>query len=108
MPKPFRIFWTKTAREDLFEIIEYIKIDSSTIAFKILDKIESEVSRLADFPQHGRVVPELKDLNVYRYREIIISPWRVIYRIEQQKIFIMAVMDGRRNVEDILLNRQLR
>ncbi len=108
MPKSFRIFWTKTAREDLFEIIEYIKIDSISIARKILDEIETEVSRLTDFPQHGRVVPELKDLNVYRYREIIISPWRVIYRVEQQKIFIMAVMDGRRNVEDILLNRQLR
>ena len=108
MSESFRILWTKTAREDLFEIIEYIKIDSGTMAFKILNEIESEVSRLADFPQHGRVVPELKDLNVYRYREIIVSPWRVIYRIEQQKIFIMAVIDGRRNVEDVLLNRQLR
>ena len=108
MPKGFQVLWTGTAHEDLFEIAEYIKLDSASIAFKILEDIESNVPRLSSFPEHGCIVPELKELKVYRYREIIISPWRVIYRADQGKIFIMAVIDGRRDVADVLLNRQLR
>ena len=108
MPKSAQVLWTKTAREDLFEVVEYIKLDSASIAMKILESIEKSVTRLSDFPEHGRIVPELKELNVYRYREIVFSPWRVIYRTETNKVFIMAVIDGRRDVADVLLNRQLR
>jgi toxin ParE1/3/4 len=108
MPDGSKILWTKTAREDLFEIVEYIKLDSAAVALKILENIESNVRRLVDFPEHGRVVPELKELNVYQYREIVVSPWRVIYRVDKRKIYIMAVIDGRRDVADVLLNRQLR
>ena len=108
MPKNSQILWTKIAREDLFEVVEYIKIDSASNALKVLENIESNVSRLSSFPEHGRIVPELKELNVYRYREIVVSPWRIIYRADQAKVYIMAVIDGRRDVADVLLNRQLR
>ena len=108
MPEYKQVLWTRTAREDLFEIIEYIKLDSVSIALQILEDIEAGVSRLSDFPEHGRVVPELKEQNVYRYREIIASPWRVIYRADHDKVYVMAVIDGRRDVADVLLNRQLR
>jgi len=38
----------------------------------------------------------------------VIRPWRVIYRIEAERVYVVAVIDGRRNVEDILLARLLR
>jgi hypothetical protein len=39
------------------------------------------------------------------YRELIELPWRIIYKIEEDKVFVLAVIDGRRNMEDILLDR---
>ncbi|HPJ41757.1 MAG TPA: type II toxin-antitoxin system RelE/ParE family toxin [Spirochaetota bacterium] len=39
------------------------------------------------------------------YRELIVVPWRIIYRIEEQKVYILAVIDSRRNFEDIILKR---
>ena len=59
-------------------------------------------------PEKGRIVPELEFFHIRTYREIIESPWRIIYRIEEQKAHILAVIDGRRNVEDILLQRFLK
>ncbi|MEK6194681.1 MAG: plasmid stabilization protein, partial [Deltaproteobacteria bacterium] len=38
-------------------------------------------------------------------RELIISPWRMIYRISEMKIYVLSVLDSRQNVEDILLKR---
>ena len=38
----------------------------------------------------------------------MLAPWRIVYKEQQEKIFIVAVFDGRRNIEDILLRRLLR
>ena len=63
---------------------------------------------LKNYPEQGRIVPELADQNIMKYRELIISPRRLMYKVEEDLIYIMAVIDGRRNIEDILLKRQLR
>ena len=102
------IIWTKTARIDLNEIVEYIAVDSVEIALKKYYEIRECTSPLDKFPEQGRIVPELKNENIMKYREIIIPPWRLIYKIEKKKIYVMAVIDSRRNIEDILMKRQLR
>jgi addiction module RelE/StbE family toxin len=101
----YEIRWTGPAREDLTEIIEYIAEDNANTALRILEKIETAVSKLDLFPKSGRVVPELEKYDYSLYREIIISPWRVKYRIEDKTVYIMTVIDGRRNVEDLLLRK---
>ncbi len=100
--------WTLTAKNDLSEIIEYIALDSVSIAKDQLKKIQERADEIRDFPEKGRIVPELSNENITRYREAIIAPWRIIYRIDNEVIYILAVIDGRRNIEDILLKRQLR
>ena len=55
----------------------------------------------------GRVVPELLSQGISLYREIVITPWRVIYKIERDRVYIVSVIDSRRNVEDVLLARLL-
>ncbi len=106
--KKHQVFWTKQAKIDLMEIIEYIAVDSKTIAIEKLHQIQQKAQKLQEMPDKGRVIPELERQNVTRYRELIISPWRIMYKIEQKKVYVLAVMDGRRNIEDILLQRQLR
>ena len=100
-----QVFWTDVAENDLKEIIGYISIRNPANAKKILKKIKSKASSLHTFPERGCIVPELKKQGISQYREMIISPWRLNYRIAEKKIFVLSFLDSRQNVEDILLNR---
>ena len=108
MAKNYKVLWAETAEEDLKTIIEYIYVDSPPAARDSLRKIKTKASNLCPFPQRGRVVPELKDHGILQYRELIVSPWRVIYRISEEQVYVLSVIDSRRNVEDILLERLVR
>ena len=105
MSKTYKINWANVAENDLIEIIEYISIDSPADALKILQKIKKMASSLYSLPERGRVVPELQDQGILIYREIVIPPWRIIYRISDHDVYVLTVLDARRNVEDILLKR---
>ncbi|MBN2363923.1 type II toxin-antitoxin system RelE/ParE family toxin [candidate division WOR-3 bacterium] len=108
MPKSvYSVYWSEIAYKDLDGIIDYISNDSIDIAIKILHRIKEKAESLKNFPERGRVVPELKFHHIENYREIIVSPWRIIYRIENDSVYIIAVFDGRRNFEDILMERLL-
>ncbi len=106
--KVYKVCWAEVAEEDLRAIIEYIRADNPSVAKDNLKKIRSKTSNLHSFPQRGRVVPELKEYGIIQYRELVISPWRVIYRISEFDVYILSVIDSRRNVEDILLDRLVR
>ena len=108
MSKKYRVSWAAIALHDLKQIIDYIAIDSPRNAFQLLKKIKQKASNLHSLPDRGRVVPELKDQGIYTYRELIITPWRIIYRISDTTVFVLSVIDSRRNVEDILLDRLLK
>ena len=105
MSKTYKVNWANVAENDLIEIIEYISIESPADALKILQKIKKMASSLYSLPERGRVVPELQDQGILIYREIVIPPWRIIYRISENDVYVLTVLDARRNVEDILLKR---
>jgi plasmid stabilization system protein ParE len=105
MNKKYKVAWAEIAQHDLKQIIDYIAIDSPGDATGILQKIKQKVSALYTMPDRGRIVPELKEQGIHTYRELIVAPWRVIYRISDTTVFVLSVIDSRRNVEDILLDR---
>ena len=105
--KYFRVEWTRAASTDLINIIEYNSEDSTDAAIKIFEEIRSRCETLSQSPKRGRVVPELKEYGISSYHEIIVKPWRIIYRISDNKIYVLAVVDSRRNIEDILIERFL-
>ena len=102
------VIWATPAAEDLQDIVDYLIEESASAAEKFLDRIEQTVGKLAKHGKTGRVVPELSKHNITRYREVVVSPWRVFYRTDGKQVYILAVIDGRRNIEDILLRRLLR
>ena len=102
------VIWTDTAKKDLNEIIKYIAQDSIETAIQKYEKIKESAEPLVLFPNQGRVIPELLKHNITKFKELIISPWRLMYKIENNVVYVMAVIDGRRNIEDILLQRLLR
>ncbi len=108
MSKKFKILWTQTAEKDLGEIIRYIAQDSPGNAMKILSKIKDKVDGLYVNPDRGRIIPELKGQGISPYRELVVAPWRIMFRISESKVYILSVLDSRRNVEDILLQRLIR
>lgn len=108
MKESFEILWAAVAENDLLGIVGFIAEDDPGIALEILYKIKASTAKLDHSPRRGRIVTELLKQGISRYREIVIKPWRVIYRIEEKKVFVVSVIDGRRNVEDILLARLLK
>ena len=104
MPK-YAVSWSQAAEDDLEAIIDFISNDSPDAALKILHKIKDTALSLMSMPQRGRIAPELKQQGIFIYHELISTPWRIIYRIAGQNVYVFAVIDSRRNVEDILLDR---
>jgi len=105
MSAKYNVIWAGVAEKDLLNIIEHIAEDSPRNALKMLSKIRQKASNLYTLPERGRIVPELRDQGILLYRELIAAPWRIIYRISGQEIYVLSVIDSRRNVEDILLKR---
>ncbi|MBA3029060.1 MAG: type II toxin-antitoxin system RelE/ParE family toxin [Desulfobacteraceae bacterium] len=105
MSKKYQVAWAAVAKNDLKQIIEYIAQDSPDNASQILNKIKQKASDLYAMPDRGKIVPELKDQGIHTYRELIVAPWRIIYRISDTTVYVLSVIDSRRNVEDILLDR---
>ncbi|MEW6595457.1 MAG: type II toxin-antitoxin system RelE/ParE family toxin [Thermodesulfobacteriota bacterium] len=108
MKRSYRVIWAASAYDDLLGIIEYIAQDSPANAGKVLKSIKSKAATLFLSPQRGRVVPELQKEGIAQYRELVITPWRLIYRIVDDTVLVLSVLDSRRNVEDLLLARLTR
>jgi len=107
MNKKHEVIWSNIAENDLTNIIEYIAVDSISNAVKIFKKIKKRASNLYHSPERGRIVPELRDHGIFQYRELIIPPWRIVYRISEKSICVLSVLDSRQNIEDTLLKRLL-
>ncbi len=105
--KRFVVEWAQPASKDLENIIDYISHDNVDTAITVFKKIKSKCKTLNQFPDRGRIVPELKAYGILSYKELIISSWRVIYRPSDQKVYVLAVIDSRRNMNDILMERFL-
>jgi len=105
MKKIFEVRWSETSEKDLISIIEYISQDNPSIAYEKFKEIKGKASCLYSFPDRGRIVPELQEQGITQYRELIISPWRIIFRISKKSVYVLSVLDARQNVEDILLKR---
>jgi plasmid stabilization system protein ParE len=105
MKKSYQVIITSSAEEDLKELVDYIAVNEPGIAFKIFDKLESRILSLSEMPERGRIVPELKDKEILAYREIIEAPWRIVYSFSDDIVYILFVIDGRRNVSDIFMKK---
>ncbi len=102
----FKVIWSEDASLDLVDIVSHIKIHSGKgIAKEIYTRIKSKVDNIVDFPKAGMVVPELVNIGVTDIYQIIVSPWKVYYKVIEDKILVLSVIDGRRNLEEILYKK---
>ena len=97
------------AKKDINEICIYIAVnDSLDQSINVLDRLEASILKLQEFPTRGHIPPELRSTGIKKYLEIHYKPYRIIYEIEGRIVYVHAILDGRRNVNEILQDRLLR
>ncbi len=89
-----QVIWSPSALNDVDAIAEYIARDSVDQAALFATRLIEATDRLIDFPQSGRVVPEIANPSC---REIFIGPYRIMYRLENDGVWITGIVHGARN-----------
>ena len=108
MSKTYTTVFSRYAEDDVKEIIEYYLYKKPDYAGELLAALEGKVKKLKDLPERGRVVPELEKQNIVEYRELIEGNYRIIYSIQDTTVIIHTILDGRRDIEEILINKLMR
>ena len=98
-----QIIWTEPALLDLNEIAEYIALDKPSAASHLVQTVFTKTERLEEFPESGRKPAELKKS---RYKEIIVNPCRILYRIERDKVYILYVVRSEKKLRKYLLSER--
>lgn len=88
------VIWSPQALGALEQISDFIASDSPEAANRVVAEILDAVDRLSDFPQAGRVIPEIGRSD---FREMIVAPYRVTYRVLPDHIRIDNVIHGARD-----------
>jgi len=106
---PYKVLLTDSAARDLEELDTYIaQHDSPVAAEHVLARIEEKIDGLSEFPERGVYPQELSSLGVREYREIFFKPYRIIFRIIKNKVYIYLIVDGRRDMQTLLQQRLIR
>jgi toxin ParE1/3/4 len=104
----FAVLLTNDAARDLDENYDYIALhDSPQKADYVLEQIETVFSGLSEFPERGVYPKELLALGIREYREIFFKPYRIIYRVMDKIVYILLIVDGRRDMQSLLQRRLL-
>ena len=102
------IIWSKDAGDELAEIISYIKYNTGKMtAEKIYTKIIREIDQVSENPEGRRIAPIIREFGINYIHQINISPWIVFYKVENKIMEIISIIDGRRNLEEILYKKMI-
>lgn len=94
------VIWTEPALQELDALAEYIALDNPAAARQLVSTVFKKTKRLEDFPQSGRIPPELPNSV---YRELVAPPCRIFYREDGQRVFILYVMREERQLRALML-----
>ena len=86
-----KIIFAPSAREQYLKALAYIRRDKPSAAVSFRQKAEKVLSRLCEYPESGRTLPEFPDIP---YREVIVTPYRFFYRIKDNMVWVVAVWHG--------------
>jgi toxin ParE1/3/4 len=102
------VYITRGAERDLAEIHRYVEAsDSPSRADRLLDRILETAEQLVSFPERGHVPKELEAVGIRDYRQVLVGPYRLIYRVREPRVHIYVIADARRNMRSLLERRLL-
>ena len=88
------VVWAESARGALDEVITYIAQDSRQATVHVLEAAIEAATSSATLSERGRVVPETNDPVI---REIFVFRYRLIYRVEDERVVVVAFVHGARD-----------
>ena len=94
------VIWTEPALQELDAIAEYIVLDDPAAASLLVKTVLDKTKRLQDFPRSGRIPPELPNSV---YREIVVPPCRIFYRLDDTQVFLLFVLREERLLRAYML-----
>ncbi len=104
----FAVLLSNDAENDLDDIYNCIALhDSPQKANYVLERFEKVCSTLSEFPERGAHPKELLALGIREYRETFFKPYRIIYRVIENIVNILLIVDGRRDMQSLLQWRLL-
>ena len=104
----YNVLLTDDAISDLKNLLRYIADnDSSESARRVLDRISKVIEGLSQQPNRGSYPKELLKLGIREYRETYYKPYRVIYRVAAESVYVYMIADGRRDLQTLLERRLL-
>ena len=105
MTQKYQVSWTRIAEIDLEQTVYFIAREQPETALSIFRSIRSKAETLKQHPDRGRYLPEFSHYQGLPFRELVISPWRLVYHIKLKRVEILAFFDSRRDIEEILFER---
>jgi plasmid stabilization system protein ParE len=93
------LVWSPEAIEDIESIASYIERDSAWYAKAVASKIVETAETIPQYPELGRIVPEIGDASI---RERFVYSYRIIYRLDAERILIAAIIHGSRLLQPFI------
>jgi len=103
--KQYEVVLSQLAEIDINEIVSYYLQKNRDVALELYKRIKNRILELNNLPNKGRIVPELDKNGIHEFRELIEGNYRIVYSIHEMRVHILAVVDSRRNLDDILINK---
>lgn len=104
----FEVELTQGADGDLEAIFDYLSENRSRDdAEALLDAFVGKIETLEQFPLRGNVPKELEALGIKEFRQLLLHPYRLIYRVTGNRVFVLVIADGRRDMQALLERRLL-
>jgi len=105
----FEVLLTEDASRDFEALYDYIDHhDVPGRATHVLDQLENVFSGLSENPERGVYPKELVAIGLREYREVFFKPYRILYRVICNRVYVMLIADGRRDMQALLQRRLLR
>jgi toxin ParE1/3/4 len=78
----YTVILSPKAVGDLEAIVRYISLSNPSAARKVGQNLLEKTKELSQFPFKGQKVPEFDSPNI---RQLILKPYRIVYRVEEDK-----------------------
>ena len=106
MAQTHTLLWTRSAVEDLEEILDFLMNEPGPgVALTTYEELRATISALREMPHRCRRVPELREIPSLEYRELLSGHYRMIFRIDGTTVILLGVLDDRRDLEELLIQR---
>lgn len=105
----YSVYLLSGAKQDLLQLHKYVALsETDKKVGRLIDGLYKACLKLKTMPDRGRIPPELERIGIREFTEIILKPHRIIYNATKSQVFVYCILDGRRDLQDLLEERLLR